>query len=312
MARFAHTPVAVLAGGPSSERAVSQVTGAAVAAALTRAGYTVAPIDPDRDLPAQLIESGAGVVYNALHGTLAEDGRLQGLLDWMGLPYTGEDCRTSVVTFDKVLSRAIAEAGGLPIPAGISWPSAEARTRTVGDLPFGLPVIVKPAAEGSSVGVTLVEHADALPAALAAAATGEAVVVEAYVKGPELSVGVVAGRALGVAEIVPKRAFYDYEAKYGDAGTEYFVPARITRAQTERVLALAERAVALFGCRGAVRVDFLLGADGPVFLEVNTLPGLTPSSLMPKIAAAAGLAFDALVVRILESARCGREVPHGA
>ncbi|MCA9543902.1 MAG: ATP-grasp domain-containing protein, partial [Myxococcales bacterium] len=243
---------------------------------------------------------------------LAEDGRLPGLLDWLGLPYTGEDCRTSAITFDKAVSRALAERAGLPMPAGVIWPSDGAATRRLDELPFGLPVVVKPVAEGSSVGVSLVREPGEWAPALAAAATGGEVTVEAYVAGTELSVGVVRGKALGTAEIVPKRAFYDYEAKYGNAGTEYFVPARIEPAVAAEVEALAERAVAAFGCRGAVRVDFLLGADGPVFLEVNTLPGMTPSSLLPKIAAGAGLPFDALIDGILDDARCGREVSHGA
>lgn len=304
--RWKNGTVALLLGGPSAEREVSLATGAAIAAGLRSKGYTVVEIDPGPDVAAQLRAAGADVVFNALHGTYAEDGRLQGLLDWMGLPYTGEDARTALVTFDKVLSRSLAEAAGVAMAPAVVWAADEVDNKTVADLPAPLPVVVKPAAEGSSVGVSLVRTPEALGPALRAAACGQDVIVEAYIAGPELSVGVLDGRAMGTAEIVPAREFYDYEAKYGDgAGTQYFVPARISAEAAEAVARAAELAVQAHGCRGVVRVDFLLGADGPVFLEINTLPGMTGASLLPKIAEGVGLGFADLCEAILDRAHGG-------
>jgi D-alanine-D-alanine ligase len=306
--RWKNATVALLLGGPSSEREVSLKTGAAIAQALRALGYTIVEIDPTPDVAAQLRAANADVVYNALHGTYAEDGRLQGLLDWMGLPYTGEDARTALVTFDKVLSLSLAAEAGVPVAPGVSWASATIAERTLAELPMGLPVVVKPAAEGSSVGVSLVRTSEAFMPALLAAASGRDVVVEAYISGPELSVGVLDGVSMGTAEIVPDREFYDYEAKYGEAGTQYFVPARIDPGVAHQIERHAERAVAALGCQGVVRVDFLLGVDGPVFLEINTLPGMTGASLLPKIAEGVGLSFGALCEAILDRARCARAV----
>lgn len=302
--------VGVLVGGLSRERDVSLTTGAAIAEALEGEGYRVVSIDARRDLPARLVEHGVDVVYNALHGVWGEDGRVQGLLDWMGIPYTGEGLAASLFAFDKALAKQRFEAAGLRVAEDVVWSGDELKGKSAADLPFPLPVAIKPVADGSSVGVTLVHDAAQVPAALAAAAPRA--LVERLVRGPELSVGVMGDTVLGSVEIEPARDFYDYEAKYGQSGTRYHLPPRIDAADTAAVEAAALAAHRSLGCRGATRTDVILGSDGPVIIEVNTLPGMTPTSLLPKIAAHAGIPFGALCVRILEAARCepGIEAMH--
>ncbi len=306
--------VAVVYGGLSSEREVSVNTGAAVISALESLGYTLAPIDAGRDLPAQLRASGAAVVFNALHGTFGEDGRLQGMLDWMGLPYTGEGIRASLLAFDKALAKKAYRDAGVPVAADVVWPAAEALGKEADNLPFALPVAVKPVAEGSSVGVTLVHESAAFAQAVTAAATGP-VMVEVLVEGPEMSVVCLGDEALGCVEIEPLRDFYDYEAKYGSTGTRYHVPPRITPTQLASVETVGLAAHRALGCSSVTRSDVILGEDGPIVLETNTLPGMTASSLVPKVAAARGIKFPELIERILDLARCGPRAqggPHGA
>lgn len=317
--RFRGKRVGLLAGGLSSEREVSLNTAKSMREGLESLGsYEIVWIDAGRDLPRVLVAERIDVVLIGLHGTWAEDGRLQGLLDWMGLPYTGSGARASLLAFDKVLAKQVLRAAAVPLAPDVVWPAAEAAARGPEDLPFGLPAVVKPAAEGSSVGVTIVREAAAFgPAVRQAAALGD-VLVERFVAGPECSVAVLDGEVLGSVEIEPLRAFYDYEAKYGQAGTRYHVPPRVApavRAAIEDAGLAAHRAL---GCRGATRVDVMLdaapdGAVRPVVLEVNTLPGMTATSLVPKIAAGVGIGFPALLERILDGAACGPEGErHGA
>ncbi len=305
--------VALLCGGPSKERAVSFNTGAAIERALKGRGYDVVLIDPGADLPARLVEAGASVVFNALHGTYAEDGRLQGLLDWMRLPYTGDGLRASCLAFDKVLAKTAFRAAGLPVADDAVWPSAEAARRTLDDLPFGLPVVVKPVAEGSSVGTTLVFEAEAFGPALAAAAACGDVLVERLVAGPELSVACFRDAVLGSVEIEPARSFYDYDAKYAaGAGTRYHLPPRLPGADVERLCALGLAAHRALGCRGATRTDVMWAGGSPIVLEVNTLPGMTATSLVPKIAASGGIPFDEFIERVLDAATCGPRPESGS
>lgn len=299
--------VALLMGGPSQESAVSRSTGAAIERALRSRGYDPVVIDPGADLPAQLVACGAEVVFNALHGTLAEDGRLQGLLDWMRLPYTGDGVRASCLAFDKVLAKMAFRAAGVPVAPDVVWTAAEAARHAVVDLPFPLPVVVKPVAQGSSVGTTLVFEADAFGPALEAAAACGDVLIEQLVAGPELSVVSFGDDVLGSVEIEPTRTFYDYEAKYGTAGTRYHLPPRLAAADVARVEAMGLAAHRALGCRGATRTDVMFGGGQPIVLEVNTLPGMTATSLVPKVAAAAGVPFEELVERILDAAAFGPE-----
>lgn len=299
--------VAVLIGGPSAERAVSQQTGAAIVEGLRRAGHRhLEIIDPGADLPEALRACKAEVVYNALHGTLAEDGRLPGLLDWMGIPYTGESAAVAALTFDKALTRQVVAAAGVPVAEARVYLAEQAMNLQPEDLDLALPVMVKPCAEGSSVGVSLVRTAEALVPALRAAAAHGAVLVETFVKGPEVSVGLLGHRALGTVEIEPAREFYDYEAKYGEnSGTRYHLPPRLSAEAAAAVHVEAEKAARALGCRAGTRADFIVSPGGPIFIEINTLPGMTRSSLLPKIAAAAGIPFDQLVTHILDAARTG-------
>lgn len=299
--RFADATVGVIMGGLSRERDVSLNTGKAVIDALRGEGFTVRPIDAGRDLPAKL--AGVDVVYNALHGTYGEDGRVQGLLDWMGVPYTGEGLEASYASFDKTRAKALMREAGVSV--------AEDRVIRASELaaalcPMAPPVVVKPIAEGSSVGVTIVRTGADWDAAKANAAGLGDVLVERFVAGPELSVAILGDTVLGSVEIEPARGFYDYTAKYAsDSGTAYHLPPRLPAdvvAAAEAQVLAAHRAL---GCRGATRSEVIIGADGPVVLEVNTLPGMTGTSLVPKIAASQGIGFGALLARILDLATHG-------
>jgi D-alanine-D-alanine ligase len=300
--------VALLSGGLSAERDVSNATSDAIERALRGVGYDVVRVDAGHDLPAKLSAIGAEVVFVGLHGTYGEDGRLQGLLDWMAIPYTGAGMLSSAVAFDKVASKRAYRAAGVPVAADVVFASDAASSADVADLPFGLPAVVKPSGNGSSVGVTRVHAAEALRAALAEAASfGGDVLVEQLVEGPEVSVVCVDDTCVGSVEIEPAREFYDYEAKYGSTGTRYHVPPRLDASTRQAVESAGLAAHRALGCRGVTRSDVILGAAGPVVLETNTLPGMTASSLVPKVAAADGVSFEALVEAILDRAACGPE-----
>lgn len=304
MGKWSGKKVVVLYGGRSSERAVSLKTGAACADALRQRGYDVTLLDVDLDVGNALRTARADVAFVALHGRYGEDGCLQGLLESLALPYTGSGVLASAVGMDKVVSKVLFRALGLHVAEYRVFDRGEVAKVGPADLPFGLPCVVKPAREGSSVGVHLVTDATALPAALADAASFEGpVIVERYVKGKEIQVAVLDGRALGVIEIVPANAFYDYAAKYTAGTTQYFYPARIPEAHARTVLAQAEAAHRGLGCAGVTRTDFILDDAGlPFILEVNTLPGMTATSLVPKIAAGVGIGFPELCESLLETA----------
>ncbi len=296
--------VAVLHGGQSSEREVSLKTGAACAAALRERGYDVALVDVDRDVAARLREAGAQVAFVALHGRWGEDGCVQGLLEAMGIPYTGSGVLASAVGMDKVMSKLLFRGLGLDVADYRVFPAARAGAIHGADLPFAFPVVVKPACEGSSVGVSLVKEAAGLGEACREAARWKGdVIVERYVKGKEVQVAVLDGKALGVIEVVPANEFYDYAAKYTAGTTQYFYPARISDGEARRLMDHAEAAHRGLGCAGVTRTDFILTPEGPAYiLEVNTLPGMTATSLVPKIAAGNGISFPDLCERLLEGA----------
>jgi len=304
MPRWTGKKVAVLYGGQSAERDVSLRTGKACADALVQKGYAVVLVDADRDLAARLREARFDVVFNALHGRWGEDGCVQGLLEVMGVPYTGSGVLASAMGMDKVVAKAMFQAIGIPVIEYRVFPAARAGAISAGDLPFGLPCVVKPSGEGSSVGVHLVRDAAKLgPACLDAATFKGDVIVERYVKGAEVNVAVLDGKALGAIEIVPANEFYDYAAKYTAGTTKYFYPARIPDAHRTRVMEAAEAAHRGLGCAGVTRVDFIVPPDGtPYILEINTLPGMTATSLVPKIAAGLGIPFPDLCERILDGA----------
>jgi D-alanine-D-alanine ligase len=304
MPKWSGKKVAVLYGGRSSEREVSLRTGAACAEALRGNGHDVALVDVDLDVAARLREARADVAFIALHGRWGEDGCIQGLLEAMAIPYTGSGVLASAVCMDKVVAKVLFRTLGIPVIDYAVFPPERAATITVADLPAGLPCVVKPSGEGSSVGVHLVKDAGALAAACQDAASFKGdVIVERYVKGKEIQVAVLDGKALGVIEVVPANEFYDYAAKYTAGTTQYFYPARISDAHARAVMDAAEKAHRGLGCAGVTRTDFILDADGtPYVLEVNTLPGMTATSLVPKIAAGNGISFQELCERLLDGA----------
>ncbi len=307
----AHTRVAVLLGGLSSEREVSLVSGRECAAALRRAGFQVTEVDAGRDLAQVLSELKPDVAFNALHGVWGEDGSVQGVLETLAIPYTHSGVLASALTMDKDKSKAVLKAAGVSVPGGGLFDRHEVARRHVIDPPY----VIKPNAEGSSVGVFLVrDGADGPQAEVGAPdwSHGEQVMVEPYVAGRELCttvLGEAAGpRALTVTDITPKKGFYDYEAKYAPGGSTHQIPADLPPAVFERCLRLAERAHAALGCRGVSRSDFRYDnlKDVLVLLEVNTQPGMTPTSLVPEQAAHVGLSFEELVTWMVEDASCLR------
>ena len=282
--------LAVLKGGPGSERDVSLRSGASVASALRSVGADVTEIEvigTEVEIP-----SGTELVFNLIHGTFGEDGDLQALLEERGIPYTGEGVKESRVAFDKILTKQALTRAGVPTPRSEILKSGEKPT-----LP--LPIVIKAPCQGSSVGVHLIHEASAIDPALADCLQhGEEILVEELVEGRELTVGVLGDQVLPVVEIKPLAGFYDYTNKYTKGATEYLVPAPLTEEETAAVQSVALAAVKALGLRVYSRVDVLLGRGGPTVLEINTIPGMTETSLLPKAAAASGLDFSTLCCRI--------------
>lgn len=297
-----YSRVGVIMGGWSAEREVSLNSGAAVADGLEASGYTVVRIDATRELPAQIRAARVDAVFIALHGRWGEDGTVQGMLEVMGIPYTGSPPLASALAMDKERTRELLAAAGVPVAKG-----AILRRGSAPELPKGLavPVVVKPATEGSSVGVTIVHDLGEYPAALESAwRCADRAVIETYIAGIEINTAILDGAVLGSVEIEPHAEFYDYEAKYGPGGSSHHVPPRVQRSRVAPVEAAAVAAYAALGCAGAARVD-LISPEGapPVVLEVNTIPGMTKTSLLPEIAKHAGIEFPQLVARIVEGAK---------
>ena len=295
--------VAVLMGGLSSEREVSLVSGAACAKALEASGAKVTRIDAGRDLAQVLTALGPDVVFNALHGEWGEDGCVQGILETLQLPYTHCGVLASALAMDKAKSKAVMAAAGVTVPGGGLFNRFEAARDHVMPPPY----VVKPNAEGSSVGVFLVfEGANGPPQELIAPSWtfGDEVMIEPYIRGLELSVAVMDGKAQTVTEITPRTGFYDYDAKYTEGGSSHVVPARIPPDVAAHAMRLAEAAHAALGCRGVTRSDLRYDDINNilVLLEVNTQPGMTPTSLVPEQAAHLGVGFEDLVCWIVEDA----------
>ncbi|MBI1250834.1 MAG: D-alanine--D-alanine ligase [Alphaproteobacteria bacterium] len=297
--------VAVLLGGLSPERQVSLSSGDQCAKALATLGHAVTRIDPqDGDWIAQLTAAGPDAVFNALHGEWGEDGRIQGVLDYLRLPYTHSGVLASALAIDKDKSKAVFAHAGLPLAKGILMHRLEAAKAH----PLPVPYVVKPNAQGSSVGVFIVrEGANRPPEQLLDPdwAFGDEVLVEEFIPGKELTTAVMHGRgALAVTEIVPAGEWYDYDAKYAAGGSRHELPAQIPDVVTQRCLRVAEQAHAALGCRGVTRSDFRYDPvhDRLILLEVNTQPGMTPTSLVPEQAAHVGMSFTDLVGWILEDA----------
>jgi D-alanine-D-alanine ligase len=294
--------IGVLMGGLSVEREVSLRTGAAVSRALRAQGYSVVELDAGRDLPERLRAENVGVAFLALHGRFGEDGCVQGLLESMFIPYTGSGVLASSVGMEKLFTKQIFLGHGIPTPQHMAFRSAGDAVAATDSLPFPFPVVVKPSREGSSVGVHICKTREQYRAAAEDAAKYAGVVmVEQFIKGREVQGAVLDDEALGAIEIVFAREFYDYEAKYqAGSGTKYLFPAPLPPDQYQRVNEVCLAAHKALGCTGATRSDVIVTEKGDVFiLEVNTLPGMTETSLLPKIAAGRGIDFGQLCERLL-------------
>ncbi len=302
------TRVAVLYGGISAERDVSLSSGAQVMQALRTAGFDVTPVEVGPDLAAVIaaLDPKPDAVFNALHGRFGEDGVIQGVLDWLDIPYTHSGARASALAMDKAASRAVFGAASLPIARGRVIEIAELVT----DDPLPLPYVIKPLNEGSSVGVDILRVGGNRRHEIAASwCYGPQALVEEFVPGRELTVGVMGDRALAVTEISAAHEFYDYESKYAAGGSHHVIPAKVHPETYARAMDLAVEAHRALGCRGATRADFRYddtqGEPGRlVLLEVNTQPGMTPTSLLPEQAAYRGIGFPALCAWMVENATC--------
>jgi D-alanine-D-alanine ligase len=299
--------IGVLMGGSSAEREVSLKTGAGVLAALRERGHrAVEVVLGDEPVDIAVRRANIDVAFLALHGRGGEDGCIQGMLELMGIPYTGSSVLGSALAMDKLKAKEMFRLHNVPTPPYYMATQADLDDVEALHASFGYPVIVKPRSEGSSVGVTKAENSHALVAALQAAlAHDDFALVERFVAGAEVHVGILNGRVLGAVEIVPKSGVYDYHSKYTAGATEYILPPRLSAQRMLGIHNLAERAAASLGCTGACRVDLLVTpGENEYVLEVNTLPGMTPTSLLPKIAQAAGIGYAELCELIMQDAKC--------
>ena len=298
--------VLVLMGGKSGEREVSLRSGAAVADALREIGHDVLPIDVAGNLASNLskICVETDIVFNALHGRYGEDGCVQGLCELLRVPYTHSGVLASALAMDKMVSKRLFLDAGIPVPYGEVLSPGEIRAR----LPTSRPYVVKPINEGSSLGVHIVGKGERWPGATEAGGDDEAMLDEDYVPGRELTVAIMQERSLEVLEIKPVQGFYDFDAKYTKGSVQYIIPAGVPKSTREEVLHFALLAHQTLGCRGGTRADFRFDGSedglGLRLLELNTQPGLTPTSLVPAIAAHVGIDFQRLISWMLEDARC--------
>ncbi len=292
--------IGVLMGGLSSERDISLKTGNLVAASLRKSGYPVATIDVGRDLPSQLVHEGVEAAFVALHGRYGEDGCVQGLLEVMGIPFTGSGVAASAICMDKHLSKKLFEYHGIPTPKFSVY------RREKGDKPAALryPLVVKPCREGSTIGIGIVSKDTELdPAIENAARYGGPVILEEYIEGKEITAGILNDKPLPLVEIIPKEGFYDFRTKTTSGMAEYVVPAKLSPSVTKNIKAIALQVHQATGCCYVSRVDFRVDPAGqPYVLEVNTIPGMTETSLLPQAAREAGIGYDELVEMILSSA----------
>ncbi len=296
------TRVGVLYGGLSAEREVSLKSGEAIGKALQELGFTVIMIDVDRNIVARLKEARVDVAYIALHGVYGEDGSIQGVLEYLKIPYTGPGIMASSIAMHKVMTKRVLLSYDIQTP---DYTIPDIGSAEVVVPSGGYPLVVKPVAEGSSLGMSVVTDAANLDPALAQARKfSRQIMIESYVAGVELTAAVLQGEALPLIEIRPRDGVYDYKAKYTKGFTEYLVPAPIDESVTRKVQELALASVRALGCgRGAVRVDFRLDMDNqPQVIEINTVPGMTETSLLPQAAAAEGMDFVTLIDRIIQGA----------
>ena len=300
--------VAVVMGGPSAEREISISSGTGVMRALAALGHDAQSLDFDGRFVDAIREIRPDAVFNALHGTGGEDGTIQGVLEWLRVPYTGSDLTACALAMDKHLTKKLLAAEGLPTPA---WDTFDLAGGTLPLLPgsLNLPLVVKPRSSGSSAGVSIVRtHEEWTKAMIGVTPKTTQIVAEEFIAGREFSSGVLGEEALPLVEIIPSDEFYSYDAKYKPGGSRHLVPAPIDADLTARLQMLALSVHRLLGLRDYSRTDFIVSKEGrPYVLEINALPGLTPLSLLPDEARAAGISFEALIERLLQFA-LGRAV----
>lgn len=305
------TKILVVLGGPSTEAEVSRRTGAAIAEALRTAGY---PVDVLEFVPAtaqaDIVAAAPDVVFNALHGRYGEDGAIQHILEMSGIPYTGSGPIASAVTMDKIISKRLLIQAGLPTAEFSVYTAQQAREEICADIRarFTLPVVIKAPQQGSTIGIRVVHTVEELAPAVEEAFRYDTwILAETFLSGDEFTASVLNGEALPLIQIVPHSGVYDYTSKYTAGATDYLVPAPISPELTATMQDLAKRAYELMGCRGVARVDFMTDAAGkPYILELNTVPGMTTTSLVPKAAGAVGLDFTGVCEEILRTAACGK------
>ena len=291
--------IAVLMGGLSAEREISLKTGHAALSALKQLGYDAVAIDVQHDLAQLLKAAGIDVAFIALHGRFGEDGRVQGLLEMMGIPYTGSGVAASAIAIDKVLTKQLLMFHRIITP-DFDFVRPGDHAAQLLERWSDLPAVVKPSREGSTIGITIARDRDNLEKGVTDAASMDGtVLIEEFIDGDELTVSVVNGVALPIIKIVPKSGFYDFQAKYISGDTEYLLPAPIDQTVYRQVQQSAEKACLALGCRGAARVDFMLSGDKFYCIEINTIPGMTETSLLPKAAGEFGWSFTELVEHIL-------------
>ena len=299
---FSNSRIAVLMGGLSAEREVSLKTGQAVLKALLENGCDAVGVDVGHDLPGQLREAGADVAFICLHGRYGEDGTVQGLLEMMQIPYTGSGVMASSMAMDKVVTKQILLYHEISTPGFLVYRAGEDRAAFL-DCCRHFPLVVKPSREGSTIGISIVRDRSQLEAGLAAALRyDDHVLIEDFIQGDEVTVSVLNNRPLPIIKIVPKSGFYDYTSKYTAGQTEYLLPAPLEAVLYTRLQDVSVAACRALSCRGVARVDFMVREREFFCLEVNTIPGMTATSLLPKAAAAAGISFNELVMQILSDA----------
>lgn len=299
--------VTVVCGGIASERDVSLRSGKAVAKALTARGYTVSEFDPREASIQDLILQKPDAVFLALHGAGGEDGSIQGMLEVLRIPYTGCGVMASAICYDKIQTKLALKPYKITTPAFVLFDSGMDIAKFVKTTKIVPPVIVKPSREGSTIGITIVRKKSELEAALREALRYcDSILIEKFIRGREITVGLLDGEALPIVEIAPKSGFYDYKSKYTPGQTEYLLPAPIKESLAKKIQKQSELIYKRLGCSGAARADYILDKNGVAhFLEINTIPGMTETSLLPKAANARGLDFADLCERILASAKLG-------
>jgi len=293
--------IGIFMGGTSPEREISLKSGKAIYQSLKSSGYNVVAIDVGPDICLVLEKERVDIAFLALHGGHGENGSIQGMLEVLGIPYTGSGVLSSALAMDKEASKKIFLYHNIPVPPFVVIPDKSSYMHKLSAINFSLPFVVKPVAEGSSVGVSIVRDKEDIRLAFEKAITyGPRVIIEQYIEGKEVHIGILNGNVLGGVEVRPSLEFYNYEAKYTAGLTKYILPPEIDRNVYERSKEVALAAHTALGCQGATRVDLMIDSEGnPYVLEVNTIPGMTETSLLPKIAGLAGLEFFGLLEEIL-------------